>query len=118
MEFSGYDTALNPVRLAALRRGAAEFLHEPGRGEPLEQWCGWRPMSPDDLPIIGRAPGLDNLVVATGHGMLGVSMAAITGILVRDLLLGRPPVLDLEPVSPARFRRGTGASVEAVASQA
>jgi glycine/D-amino acid oxidase-like deaminating enzyme len=45
-------------------------------------------------------------------------MAAITGILVRDLLLGRPPVLDLEPVSPARFRRGTGASVEAVASQA
>jgi D-amino-acid dehydrogenase len=103
MEFSGYDERLNRVRLEALRRGAAGFLHEPGTGEPLEEWYGWRPMTWDDLPVIGRAPRLSNLVVATGHGMLGVSMSAVTGLLVRDLLLGQPPMLDLGPFSPARF---------------
>jgi D-amino-acid dehydrogenase len=103
MEFSGYDQRLNSVRLAALRRGAAEYLHEPGAGEPQESWYGWRPMTWDDLPVIGRAPRLENVAIASGHGMLGVSMAAITGVLVRDLLLGRPAELDLEPLSPRRF---------------
>ena len=103
MEFSGYDDRPNPVRLAALRRAAAEFLHEPGAGEPLEQWHGWRPMTWDDLPVIGRAPRHANLVLATGHGMLGVSMAPITGLLVHDLVLRRPPRLDLAPLSPSRF---------------
>lgn len=106
MEFSGYDERLNAVRLAALRRGAAEFLHEPGDGEPLESWYGWRPMTWDDLPIIGRAPRLANVVIATGHGMLGVSMAAVTGQLVRDIVTGRTPALDLAPLSPARFESG------------
>jgi D-amino-acid dehydrogenase len=103
MEFSGYDTRLNELRLAALRRGAAEFLHEPGAGEPLESWYGWRPMTWDDLPVIGHAPRLANVVIAGGHGMLGVSMAAITGELVRDLVTSRVPPLDLEPLSPRRF---------------
>jgi D-amino-acid dehydrogenase len=88
----------------ALRRGAAEFLHEPGQvGEPLESWYGWRPMTWDDLPVIGRAPRLANVVIAGGHGMLGMSMAAITGQLVRDIVTGRVPPLDLEPLSPHRF---------------
>lgn len=103
MEFSGYDATLNPVRLGALRRGAAEFLRDPGHGEPLEEWYGWRPMTWDDLPLIGRPPRLDNLCIAAGHGMLGVSMAAITGELVRDIVLNRAPALDVEPLSPARF---------------
>jgi D-amino-acid dehydrogenase len=103
MEFSGYDASLNPVRLAALRRGAAEFLHEPGAGEPEEAWYGWRPMTWDDLPILGRAPGLANLTLATGHGMLGVSLCAISGVLVRDFVTGAEPVLDPAPLSPARF---------------
>jgi D-amino-acid dehydrogenase len=103
MEFSGYDSGLNPVRLNALRRGAAEFLHEAGQGEPLESWYGWRPMTWDDLPIIGRAPGLSNLMLATGHGMLGVSLCAVSGMLVRDLIEGREPVLDPAPLAPARF---------------
>jgi len=103
MEFSGYDTRLNAVRLAALRHGAAEFLHEPGAGEPLESWYGWRPMTWDDLPIIGRAPRLENVIVASGHGMLGMSMAAVTGQLVCDLVTNRAPAIDLEPLSPLRF---------------
>lgn len=103
MEFSGYDTRLNAVRLAALRRAAADYLRDPGDGEPEESWYGWRPMTPDDIPVIGRAPQLRNLVVATGHGMLGVSMSAATGRLVRDILLGAAPAERLAPLSPARF---------------
>lgn len=103
MEFAGYDTRLNRVRLDALARGAAEYLHEPVGPKVEEEWFGWRPMTPDDLPIIGRAPGLANLTLATGHGMLGVSLSAITGLLVSELLTGRPLSLDLAPYAASRF---------------
>jgi len=103
MEFAGYDATLNPVRLAALERGAAQYLIDPVGPAQQEQWSGWRPMVPDDLPIIGAAPGFSNLLLATGHGMLGVSLSAITGQLVADLLCGRAPSADLAPISPLRF---------------
>ena len=103
MEFSGYDTALNRVRLDALPRGAAEYLREPVGPEKREEWFGWRPMTWDDLPLLGRVPGVPNLLLATGHGMLGVSMSAITGRVIAELVTGRVTSLDLAPYSPARF---------------
>jgi D-amino-acid dehydrogenase len=103
MEFAGYDTSLNRTRLDALRRGAAEYLHEPEGPDVVEEWYGWRPMTPDDLPMLGRAPNVDNLVLATGHGMLGVSMSAITGLLTSEVITGQPTSLDLAPYSIARF---------------
>jgi D-amino-acid dehydrogenase len=103
MEFAGYDTSLNRTRLDALRRGAAEYLHEPEGPTVVEEWYGWRPMTPDDLPMLGRAPGTENLVLATGHGMLGVSMSAITGLLVSEVVAGKMSSLDLAPYAAARF---------------
>ncbi|TWT17790.1 FAD-dependent oxidoreductase [Luteimonas marina] len=103
MEFSGHDTALNRRRLDALERGAAEYLHEPVGPEKREEWYGWRPLSWDDLPIIGRAPGHDRLWLATGHGMLGVSMSPATGRLLAELVAGESPHIDPAPYSPARF---------------
>jgi D-amino-acid dehydrogenase len=103
MEFAGYDTRLNRTRLDALRRGAAEFLHEPEGLAVVEEWYGWRPMTPDDLPVLGRAPRTDNLLLATGHGMLGVTMSAGTGLLLSELVTGRSPWLDPAPFSPSRF---------------
>ena len=103
MEFSGYDTTLNRTRLDALRRGAAEYLREPEGPAVVEEWYGWRPMTYDDLPLIGPAPGWRNLTLATGHGMLGVSMSAATGLLVSDLLGGRAPSLDPTPYRPDRL---------------
>lgn len=103
MEFSGYDDTLNPVRLAALARGAAEYLREPVGAEVREEWCGWRPMTWDDLPILGFAAAVPNLMLATGHGMMGVSMSAITGRLVAELLDGCSTSLDPAPYSPRRF---------------
>jgi D-amino-acid dehydrogenase len=103
MEFSGYDDTLNERRLAALERGAAEYLRRPVGPEVREKWFGWRPMSIDDVPIIGRVPGRDGLWLATGHGMMGVSMSASTGQLVADLVTGAAPVLDPAPYAPTRF---------------
>lgn len=103
MEFSGYDTSLNRVRLDALKRGAAEYLREPQGAEITEEWYGWRPMTFDDLPILGRAPGVANLMLATGHGMLGVTMSAATGVLISELLCGKTPSLDPAPYRPQRL---------------
>jgi D-amino-acid dehydrogenase len=103
MEFAGYDATLNRTRLDALKRGAAEYLLEPEGPQVVEEWYGWRPMTYDDLPILGRAARVQNLVLATGHGMLGVTMSAATGLLIADLLCDRPAELDLTPFSPIRF---------------
>lgn len=108
MEFSGYDDRLNATRLAALERGAAEYLATPPGGEKREAWCGWRPMSVDDLPLLGRSPKHSNLWLATGHGMMGMGMAAGTGRLVADLMVGRTPPIDPAPYAPSRFA-GRGA---------
>lgn len=104
MEFSGYDKRLNKARLAALERGAALYLREPTGPQVEEQWWGWRPMSVDELPIIGPSSRWSNLILATGHGMMGMSMSAATGELVASLCFGPAPVLDPTPYAPSRFR--------------
>ena len=103
MEFAGYDATLNRTRLDALRRGAAEYLHEPEGPAVVEEWYGWRPMTYDDLPILGRSGSVQNLLLATGHGMLGVTLSAATGMLIGELVSGRAPSLDLAPFDPTRF---------------
>ncbi|MBB1089544.1 FAD-dependent oxidoreductase [Lysobacter sp. SG-8] len=105
MEFSGYDGTLNARRLAALERGAAEYLHAPVGPEVRERWYGWRPMSRDDVPVIDTAPGRPGLWIATGHGMMGVSMSASTGQLVADLVTGATPAIDPAPYRLDRFHR-------------
>ena len=62
-----------------------------------------RDLVPDDIPLIGRAPGHSNLWLATGHGMMGVGMSAGTGQLLADLIAGRTPAVDALPFNPARF---------------
>jgi len=103
MEFAGYDRTLNRARLDALVRGATEYLRAPTGEQVEEEWFGWRPMTWDELPIIGRAPCDTNLMIATGHGMLGVTLSAITAQLVTELLTGLSPSLDPLPFAPTRF---------------
>lgn len=103
MELAGYDATLNRRRLELLRKGASHYLIEP-IGEPvLEEWWGWRPMVHDGKPIIGRTPSHDNVVLATGHGMLGMAMSPGTGKLVMELLTAAPPHVDPAPYAPTRF---------------
>jgi D-amino-acid dehydrogenase len=103
MEFSGFDQQLNQRRLGNLETAAARYLREPPDRVEKERWTGLRPMCADDLPIIGRMPDVNNLYIATGHGMLGISTATGTGRLIADLILGRQPLFDPAPFSINRF---------------
>ena len=57
MEFSGFDATISPRRIRQLIDSAQHYLQEPMGDEVLETWCGWRPMTWDSLPVIGRVPG-------------------------------------------------------------
>jgi D-amino-acid dehydrogenase len=103
MEFAGYDASLNQRRLELLREGARPYLIEPYGDVVEEEWFGWRPMTPDGVPVIGPSPTLGNVVIAAGHNMLGVSMAPATGRLVAERLGGRSPHLDPGPYAASRF---------------
>ena len=103
MEFSGYSEGINRTRLDALRRGAAEGLRQPEGPQLQEEWWGWRPMSVDELPIIGRSERWSNLLLATGHGMLGVSMSTATAELIASMLDGPASLVDAAPYAPSRF---------------
>ncbi|MCA9179512.1 MAG: FAD-dependent oxidoreductase [Planctomycetales bacterium] len=103
MEFAGYDNSLNPKRLALLQAGARHYLEEPLGTTIQERWFGWRPMTWDGLPLIGPSPRLNNLLLAAGHNMLGLSMAPATGRLIREWIDGEPAHLDPTAYLPARF---------------
>jgi len=66
-------------------------------------WRGPRPLTPDGLPVIGRSPRHPNVVFATGHCMLGLSLGPVTGKLVAELCAGETPSHDLEPLRVDRF---------------
>ena len=102
MEFSGRNDVLRPARLRQLTRAARAAFPGLGTARPRSEWCGLRPMSMDGLPIVGELPGAEGLVVATGHGMLGLTLGPVTGQIVANLILGGgDPRADA--LSPARF---------------
>lgn len=105
LELCGLDGSVNRNRADSILTQAADFLDDftPADVETGEIWSGFRPCSPDGVPIIGRYPGLDNLIVATGHAMIGISLAPITGSLVTSLATGSQASMDMAPMSPARF---------------
>ncbi|MDJ0749350.1 MAG: FAD-dependent oxidoreductase [Woeseiaceae bacterium] len=103
MEFAGFDTSIPDFRIQQLQDSARPYLRDPVGPEIVETWYGWRPMTWDSLPVVGRVPGFDNALLATGHNMLGLSLAPVTGKLIADLVAERPTDLPLEAVSPTRF---------------
>lgn len=105
MEFVGYDTRINRRRIELFQRAVAEYLIEPPGGPIEEEWCGWRPMTYDDLPCIGPAPAAANVVIAAGHGMIGMATAPASGKLAAELASGEAPHVDPAPYSPRRFGR-------------
>ena len=102
MEFTGYDDTLNRSRLQLLRDGASHYLNDTD-APAFEEWWGWRPMTYDGLPIIDRSKLHPNVLIAAGHGMLGLSMATGTGKLVQELLTGEPPHVDARAYRAGRF---------------
>ena len=103
MEFVGFDDALPEKRVMQLKQSARDYYRAPPSEDPKDAWFGWRPMTWDSLPIIGRAPKVKNAVIATGHGMTGLMMAPGTGRLAAEIIGERAPHIPAAPFSPARF---------------
>jgi D-amino-acid dehydrogenase len=102
LDLSGFDTHVDPVRVGALDSAARRTLRLGAHARVTQVWRGLRPCAPDGLPIVGHA--LENLVLATGHAMLGITLAPVTAEIVADLVEGRPPRFGGAALSPARFR--------------
>jgi D-amino-acid dehydrogenase len=108
MEFAGFDTRVNARRVAAVKRAAARGFRDWDEAAPhAEPWAGLRPMTADGLPVVGRLRPESNVLVASGHGMLGLTLAPSTAKTVRDLardvMSGRPS--PLTPYGTERFLR-------------
>ena len=77
-----------------------------------EAWAGLRPASDDLMPVLGPSPTVSNVLYAAGHFRSGILLSALTGEVIADLVGGRPPLSNLAPFSPARFRNGTAGPVK------
>ena len=103
LELAGMDRSINQRRVDGIRRGVRQFLREEAEGETVEVWAGLRPCTPDTVPIIERRHDYENLIVATGHGMLGHSLGPITGKIVSQLVTGEEPDVAVEPLKSDRL---------------
>jgi D-amino-acid dehydrogenase len=103
LELAGLDLSINERRVEAIRRGAREYLDGLDAMETGDVWRGLRPCTPDGLPILGRSRPFENLILATGHAMIGVSLGPVTGSLVAQIACGGKPDLELAALSPGRF---------------
>jgi len=102
VEDAAFDCRVTPEGAAFLLRRLGEFA--PGAFDLglVGSWAGLRPGTPDRLPYIGRPEGVDGLIVAAGHFRNGILLAPVTGRIVADLVLDRPPPVDLAPFRPGR----------------
>jgi D-amino-acid dehydrogenase len=105
MEMAGLDESINPRRVAGIIQAVTEYYPQFKTSDfvGVAAWRGLRPCPPDGMPYLGRSRTWENLIVATGHGMMGISLGPITGRLVSDLLAGRSSMIDLTLLSPDRF---------------
>lgn len=101
-ELAGWDTVLDPVRVAPLLENAKSLFPDASSYAALNPWCGLRPATPDSVPIIGATP-LENLLLNTGHGTLGWTMACGSAQIIADLAAERQPEIDLEGLGLDRF---------------
>jgi D-amino-acid dehydrogenase len=107
MEIAGLDRSINAARVGGIFDAIPRYFPEFRRDDfsDLPVWNGLRPCSPDGLPYLGRFAGIPNLYAATGHAMMGVSLAPITGKLLAEMISGQDPEIDLELLSPDRYAK-------------
>ena len=105
LELAGLDFSINKRRVNAILNAVPRYMPEldPSKLEMLEIWRGLRPCSPDGLPFLGRSRYYQNLIVAAGHAMIGISLGPITGSLVKQIVRRETPSIDLSMMSPERF---------------
>ena len=105
LELAGMDLTIDEARVGAILDAVPEYLPhlDPKQLELVEIWSGLRPCTPDGLPFLGRCRNWENLTIAAGHAMIGLSLGPITGKLVAELVTGVPVSVDLELTQVERF---------------
>jgi len=107
MEMSGMNHTIRPNRVEGIARSIPAYYPKFSEEDfkSVEPWCGLRPCSPDGMPYIGRTRACSNLSIATGHAMMGISLAPITGELVAQILEGEKPGMEMGLMDPDRYAR-------------
>ena len=102
-ELVGWDASLDDRMLRRMLARASEFIPSLASMQMVRTWIGFRPATPDKLPLIGEWPAIPGLLIAAGHEGLGITTSIGTGQLVADLVVGREPAIDARPFSPTRY---------------
>jgi D-amino-acid dehydrogenase len=105
MEIAGLNEDINLVRVQGIIKSVAKYFPKFSAEDfaGVQPWRGLRPCSPDGMPYLGRTAKFSNLILATGHAMMGMSLSPITGQLVSELVSGEKPAFDLSLLSPDRY---------------
>ena len=105
MELSGHNDIVLPKRVIAIYHAFKKYYPTVSIEQPdiKKSWFGYRPVSPDGMPYIGRHTSFSNLSYAGGHAMLGVSAATGTGKLITDIINNNRTTIDTTAFSPERF---------------
>ena len=105
LEKAGYEKCVTSGGVEKNLGGVNEIAPELSKEEIMETWCGLRPGTPDQLPIIGPTD-VNGLVIATGHYRNGILLAPVTAKLISEWITDRRTFFDCEPFNPLRFTRG------------
>lgn len=109
MENAGFEAEVTSAGLASIFSAATSLCPGLAKQEVRRTWAGLRPVTPDGLPIVGREPSVEGLWLATGHGRNGILLAAITGLLIAEMISGDSTTIEdldaLKALDPVRFWR-------------
>ncbi|WP_337044539.1 NAD(P)/FAD-dependent oxidoreductase [Emticicia sp. 17c] len=105
MEISGINSHINMNRVRGIIKAVPAFFPDYPIEVPAQDkvWYGLRPCSPDGLPYIGRTQKYKNLIIASGHAMMGLSLAPATGKLVQEIITQQQPSIDISLYDPERY---------------
>jgi D-amino-acid dehydrogenase len=103
VELSGLDLTVATHRLEHLRRGARDYIRAIDGARVESTWCGLRPLTADGLPVIGWAPRVGGVYIATGHAMMGFLLGPLSGRLVAESILDGAPSMEIGPMRADRF---------------
>ena len=105
MEIAGNDERISPKRVQGIIESMPRYFpkFKPADFLEIQPWVGLRPCTPDGLPYLGRPARWDNVVIAAGHAMMGLSLAPVTGRIVSQLLADEKPEYDMAILSPDRY---------------
>jgi glycine/D-amino acid oxidase-like deaminating enzyme len=102
-EFVGFSRELDPEIIRTIAARAVALFPDLARARLMRAYVGFRPTTPDRLPIIGADRSVGGIYHATGHEGAGIGLALVTAEIVETLVLGRTPSMDLAPFAPERF---------------